>query len=304
MLGEAGLGFDTVSALTTNEEDVDNLIDIAGSAARVELFAAEAVQRADLVVCASHSFAETATVLRAINDSEKAPVVVIMASDAPSDAGHAVVEGINLESIPAPIMLCPAASVVLVSQLVHGLAELPLTALTATTLQPASTFGQEAMNEVFAQARSLLTFDGKTPTEVLGRQIAFSTALAPPNGDHERQKQLSALLGGSSRTSLQTLRAGSFHGVGISAALQFADPIASDKLRAALVALGPQWNLEPDGNCESTVDRADTAIASIELRHTDQTDHAFVWIAADNLIRGSARNAVSIVEGWLVSQRT
>ena len=305
MLDQTELEFDTVTALATDEDDVDNLIDIAGSPVRVELFDPEALGRVDILISASHSFAQTATVLRTdavLREGENATTVIVMAPDAPADAGKTMVEGVNLEAAPAPVMLSPAASVVLIAQLARGLSELPLSSVTATALQPASTSGQEAMNEVFAQARSLLTFDGKMPTDVLDRQIAFSTALAPINGDQERQRQLSALLGDSNHISLQTLRASAFHGVGISAALRFDQPFATDRLRSALSGLGPQWTVEDPDNCESTIDRADTEIASIEVRHSDQDDHAWVWIAADNLIRGSARNAVSIVEAWTVAR--
>ena len=307
LFNNSGLDFSRLSAFTSDEDEVGGLIELGGGAVRIELLSKDSLSQVDLVVCASSTFREATQLVAHVHDSESSPTLLMMAPDTPSDTGNTLVEGVNLETTAGPILVSPSASVILTAQVLTHLQPLHLETMDITALQPATTLGEGAMQEVFGQARALLNFDTNLPKKVFGRQVAFSTTVAEVGGrDEDRQSQLSSLLPANSlgepgSLAIQTLQTGSFHGLGMSISVRFEKPPDRRTLEEHLGNLGPAWRLGDSKQSDSTIDRADDPVATIELR-TIQNRQAWLWVAADNLVHGNARNTVAIVEAWSTAQ--
>ncbi len=299
-LDDHPLPISAASALTSDPDRVGDLIDLARTAVRVTEFTPDALSRADIVVCGSTAFREAAPTINALAQLESPPTLLLLAQDAPADAGTTLVDRVNLHEVTSETLLSPHSAVILIAQVMNAVDRLGLETLDATALQAASQLGQEGMNEVFAQARSLLTFDGKVPNDVFEQQIAFSTALAGKGGsDRERLAQLDRVLyGAQSRVCLQTLQTGSFHGFGLSASLRFRKALTTEEFHSALETLGGGWLIHEADDHSSTIDSADDGDARLSYLLDANGRQAWLWIVCDNLVRASAANAVAVIDAW------
>src|SRR5690606_38965767 len=84
---------------------------------------------------------------------------VVLALDATAADAPPLVAGVNLdEGAPPPVALSPHPGAVVLAHLLRPLRELGLRRAEATLLQPVSVFTNAALDQLFEQARSLLTF--------------------------------------------------------------------------------------------------------------------------------------------------
>lgn len=196
----------------------------------------------------------------------------------------------------------------------------------AVVFEPASTIGREAMDELYQQTVGILNF-GSRPQEVFGRQMAFNLlplSLAPGQGGEARERavagQIGRILGWeASRLSLRMLLAPVFHCHAALVRLTPGREITADGLREALAAAGT-FETEPAGASARDSGRglsgdeagggeaegSDDARTPVEWAGNSGTRIAeivpdgrgafWVWMLFDDLVRGSATNAVEIAE--------
>jgi len=198
-----------------------------------------------------------------------------------------------------------AALLALVSERVQGLA--PIREIWATLLQPASEYGQAALEELHQQTANLLSFQ-PLPTQIFGSQTAFNLAVSFPAegrinlavaGDLIRQHYQKISGSRAVPLALQLVQVPVFHGYGVSVAIGLVSSVFSNSLQESLA--GPHLHVvshasEFPGNVQAVEeDKAQVLVQPI-LRNPQtedgRTDRFWLWIVADNL-KLAAKNAVA-----------
>lgn len=201
----------------------------------------------------------------------------------------------TLDELGAGVHALPAASAVLTTCLLRAARAAGGRApLVVTCFEPASELGRPALDELYAQALSLLTFTSM-PTDVLGKQWAHDV-LTPGKDGEDRERRLRrevAALCGESGTSLLVVRAGLFHGSAVAAR---ADVTAA----AWKQALAAQKRLEipeeedDDVATPATAARAERAVVG---RLTDDgAGGSWAFAAADSLAFGAVGGVITLLE--------
>lgn len=282
--------------LSTREEEIGTVTEIAGRAALVERYDPDDAPELELLVLCDDQD-HSAPVLARL-----APAVtaVIVAREAAPGGGQILVAGVNLEGAePERILVSPHPVVVALCRLLQPLRPLGLESCTATILQPASFHGEEALDEVFSQTRKLLGFHPIGPGGPFGGQIAFNLLPADNAAVPDLCAQLRDLLGGSPRISLQLLQAGVFHGLSISACCRFdADP-GIDALRDAFESAPGVEQVEDPDELGPVVAASRDEVLIGHVRGAGEWPGAYwLWGVTDHLVLEGA-NAVAICAAHL-----
>jgi aspartate-semialdehyde dehydrogenase len=166
----------------------------------------------------------------------------------------------------------------------------------ATLLQPISVFSTEALDQLFEQAKSLLTFQPVADSPYWPRQLAFNV-LATEDTAANIRNEAQAILGDAVQVSAQLLQAGVFHGFAASVHLAFDSDPGAEALRAAYADRpNLRWaNEEPLG----PVDAASTDDVLLGHLRPERPGSYWLWSVMDNLTRGGASNAIAIAEALL-----
>ena len=175
----------------------------------------------------------------------------------------------------------------------------------ATVLEPASEYGNAALDELHQQTVGLLSFQN-APKVIYDTQVAFNIApvlgleaKADLLGSEARIRRHYALLAGDrlSGVSVQLLHAPVFHSHGISLAVEFARPLRLEHMEAALggehvdVVMGDADTDVP--NNLNTVGQSDVMVRVRTGDGTErETSRFWIWASIDNLKFG-ALNAVA-----------
>jgi len=207
-------------------------------------------------------------------------------------------------STPALIPAHPAA--VALGLMLARLQELgPLNCASATVLEPASEYGNAALDELHQQTVGLLNFQN-TPKAVYDTQVAFNItpvlgaeAKADLRGSEARIRRHYELLAGNvlPAATLQLLHAPVFHGLGISLAVQFDRLLQLEHVEAALggehvdVVMG-----DADADAPNNLNSVGQSDVMVRVRTGDGAEHKtkrfWIWASVDNL-KLSALNAVA-----------
>jgi aspartate-semialdehyde dehydrogenase len=280
---------------TTVEEEVGTLTEAGGAAAMVQRFSAEALEGVDLVFFCG-PVAANRPLLAAIPASAR---TILMSPDAAVADAPPLVAGVNLSAGPLPALAAsPHAGTILLAHLLHPLLPLGLRRAEATLLQPASIFPAVALDQLFEQARSLLTFQPLAETTYWQRQLAFNL-LATDGPADELLAQLETVLGGAREVTAQVVQAGVFHGFAASLHLALEPDPGVEAVREAYAhrpAL--RWaDEEPLGPTDAA------AAPEVLLGHVradcGRPGSYWLWSVMDNLTRGGALNAVAIAEAMV-----
>ena len=176
-----------------------------------------------------------------------------------------------------------------------------LRSASATVLEPASEYGRAAIDELHQQTVSLLNFQS-LPKEVYDEQVAFnvvpSFGESKTVGQSERRiRQHYALIRstGMADLAIQVVHVPVFHGVGLSIALEFDDPITRDRVESVLACEHIELvgeDFDPPNNLSSA--GQNNVLARVRPEGaTDQPANRFwIWASFDNL-RLSSLNAVA-----------
>jgi aspartate-semialdehyde dehydrogenase len=283
--------------LTTVDEEVGTLTESGGGAAMVQKLTPESLAGVDLVflcgpaVESRKALAEASTAMRA----------VILSLDATNADGPPLVAGVNLAGAVAErVVVSPHPGAVLLAHLLHPLRALGLRRAEATLLQPVSVFTAEALDQLFEQARALLTFQKPIDSPYWQRQLVFN-ALATEATASGLRDQVEAVLGSGVAVSAQVLQAGIFHGFAASVHVAFdADPGASAVRDAYADSKALRWaDEEPLGPADAAA--ADEVLLGHVRSDEGRPGEYWLWAVMDNLTRGGATNAIAVAEAQLAS---
>jgi aspartate-semialdehyde dehydrogenase len=190
----------------------------------------------------------------------------------------------------------PAHPVVVMLGLVAARVQrkLPLHAIAATVMEPASEHGSAAMDELHQQTVSLLSFQD-LPRDQYDAQVSFN--LLASLGDDARvklsateeriQRQYRGLLNGAlPQLSLQMVQAPVFHGYVASVYLETVEPVTISQLEDALA--GEHLDLMAEGSeSPSNLSAAGQEEIMLRVRKGFEGEEAgtrfWLWMAADNL---------------------
>ena len=166
----------------------------------------------------------------------------------------------------------------------------------ATVLEPASEYGNAALDELHQQTVGLLNFQGP-PKAIYDTQVAFNVApvlgaesKADLRGSEARIRRHYDLLAGNAlpKVAVQLLHAPVFHGHGISLAVEFNQPLPLEHVEAALggehldVIMG-----DADADAPNNLNSVGQSDVMVRVRtsngSTTKTNRFWIWASLDNL---------------------
>lgn len=283
-----------LALLTRDETEVGTLTEIMGAAAMVQR-----LEEGDLDQVEVAFFCGAAALNRPLlTDLPAGTTGILLSPDAGAGDGRPVVAGVNDGDAEAgTVLLSPHPGAVLLAHLLAPLSPLVPERAAATLLHPASLHGQEGLDELFEQTRSILAFRPERPQTVFGRQLAFSHyPLSPARSDlGELVRQC---LGRELPVTAHPLQGGSFHGLSASVFVRFADDPGIAALREALSRHPPLELVDADAEQPAPIDvatRREILVGTVEPDPHDPGSY-WLWAVMDNLTVGGALNALGIAE--------
>jgi aspartate-semialdehyde dehydrogenase len=281
--------------LTTIDEEVGTLTESGGTAAVVQRFSEESLEGVDLLFLCGPAVESR----KALAAAPGVPAV-ILSPDATADDGPPMVAGVNLVpgELPGAVLLSPHPGAVLLSHLLAPLRSLGLRRATATLLQPISVFPAEALDQLFEQARSLLTFQPVVESPYWQRQLAFNVVAMETTAD-TILAEVEAVLGPAPAVSAQVLQAGIFHGFAASVHLDCDPDPGAAALRDAYAGRpSVRWADEEPLGPVDTAASPDVLLGHLRPE-TGRAGSYWLWAVMDNLTTGGAANAIALAEALL-----
>ncbi|HYU31017.1 MAG TPA: Asd/ArgC dimerization domain-containing protein [Thermoanaerobaculia bacterium] len=281
-----------IRLLSTSEEEVGSLTDLAGAAALVARYEPESLQGISTVYFCGPIKANRPL----FADLPPGATGVVLSPDATPEDGVPVVAGVNTEAAhPGTVLVSPHPAVVLLAHLLQPLRDLSPESVVATVIQPASMHDNPGLEELFEQTRSILSMSGQRPSSIFGTQLAFNliptTADALPLG-----QTLQRVIGGEDLpVSLQVVQGGVFHSLTVSLYLRLRGNASAQALRKAFNG-HPYLELVEHPKRLGPIDAAASEKVLFGTIRKDDLGGFWIWAVMDNLTRGGALNAVEIVE--------
>lgn len=283
--------WDELLLFTRRPERIGALTEVAGAAAMVQELHEDELEQLDLLlVCAP-----TAGEMDFLQRAPEGLVRLVVAPLAPVPGGQLLLADWNLDETDRDqILVSPHPAVVGLAYLLLPLEELQLEEAVATLLRPASMYEESALDEVFEQTRTLLSFQKPTPGEHYSHQIAFNL-LRGPADEEVVLDQLGALLHPGPRLAVHTLQASVFHGFSVSLFCRLGAKATPEDVA---LHLSPQPHVElsetPEGMGPIDAVSRETVLLG-EVRAAAGVPGGFwLWAVLDNLTRGGAANALAI----------
>lgn len=280
-----------IRLLSTREDEIGTLTEVAGAAAMVQRYEPESLRGVTTVFFCG-PIARNRPLLQ---DLPPDALAVILSFDATAEDGVPAVSGINSGPGSADHgrpLLSPHPAVVLLAHLLHPLAALGLESAVATVVQPASMRDDAGIEELFEQTRQIVAMVSRRPTPVFGAQLSFNllpTLLpAEPLAD-----QLAAVLAGAPQVPLQIVQGGVFHGLSASLYFRLNGDRSVQAIRKAMAGNPHIENAEDPKHLGPIDSAASDKVLVGAIRKTP--DGGFwLWAVMDNLTRGGALNALEI----------
>ncbi|MFQ5526318.1 MAG: hypothetical protein ACE5GX_08650 [Thermoanaerobaculia bacterium] len=229
---------------------------------------------------------------------------VLVASEPRSFSAPPIVAGVN--SHPKAIQEAGGVvasahpAIVGLAHLLHPLLGLGLEACTATVVLPSSSRGQEGIDALLDQTRSILAFQPQEENEIFHFQLAFNLVPDALAGDL-LARQLGEVLEADLELAVQSSLGGIFHGVTLSAHVRLGEGTTASTLQSVLEATPL---LEPATRPESLGPISAAGSSSIRLAPVAVSTAAdSFWLRAvmDNLTVGGALNAIGVAEAVLAA---
>jgi len=277
--------------LTSDEEDFGTLTEVAGAAALVARADAEALADLDLIfVCG-----DLAPSRRVLERLPEGATAILLSPDATLAEGRPAVTGINPEVLErGATLLSPQPAAVLLSHLLHALADLVPLQAAATVIQPVSVYGDPGVDELLEQSRQILAMAGPPSGGLFGGQLAFN--VLPGAVDSQGVAgQVRQVLDASWPLAVEVLQGAVFHGMTASLWIELGgstDPrVVEDAL---LISPWVERAEEPD-SLGPVVSATESRILLGGVRADGGRPGGF-WIRTvmDNLTRGGALNALEL----------
>jgi aspartate-semialdehyde dehydrogenase len=281
-----------IRLLSTRENEIGNLTEVAGAAALVSRYEPESLHGASTIYFCGPIEANRPL----FADVPAGAIAVVLSPDATAEDGEPVVAGVNTEATrPGRILVSPHPAVVVLAHLLRPLGDLEPTAAVATVIQPASMCNNPGIEELFEDTRHIVAMSQRRPTPVFGAQLAFN--VLPTTADSlPLPATLRRVLDGGPQVALQILQGSVFHGLALSLHLRFAGAPGAPALRKAL-ADNPCLEVVARPRHLGPIDAAAHDKVLVGALRKDDDGGFWLWAVMDNLTRGGALNAVEIVEG-------
>ena len=283
-----------VRLLSTREDEIGTLTEVAGAATLVGRYEPEALKGVDVAFFCG-DVDDTRPILAELPAEATG---ILLSPDALPEDGQPVVAGVNAGAAQGQrTLVSPHPAAVLLAHLLHPLRVFSPEEAVATVIQPASMRDQAGLEELFEQTRQIVAMTKRTATPVFGTQLAFNLLPAVVPAE-EVTVQLAAVLAGSTPVALQILQGSVFHAV---AASLFVRCASSPTVQALRKALGENPVLEAAGRPRLLGPIAAAASDKVIFGSIRKDDSGgfWLWAVMDNLTRGGALNAVEIAEAVL-----
>ena len=220
---------------------------------------------------------------------------------------------VNSATIPNPvknIIACPGPLATMLAVVLKPLHDAALVSrVVVSTYQSVSGAGRLAMDELFSQTRAVYVND-PMQKEQFSKQIAFNVIpqTSPfrddgmANDEFNLAVELKQLIDPKIKVAASCAYIPAFLGIGIAAAVEFKNEL--DAEAAQRVLRGAQGVVMVDQRAEEGYVTpveivGEDKIYVSRLRDDSSVDNGLqLWIAGDNMRKGSALNAVQIAESW------
>ncbi|MFC0389554.1 aspartate-semialdehyde dehydrogenase [Muricoccus vinaceus] len=202
----------------------------------------------------------------------------------------------------------PVAGAILLALALHPLQAIGgLVRVVATSLQPVSGAGRDAMDELFSQTRGVFVNDQANP-EQFTKPIAFNLiphvgAFGEDGRTEEEEaiaEELPRLLGGQIAVTATCVRVPVFIGQSVAVHASFDRPVSEAEAREAIRGAQGLTLLDrrDDGGYITPLETVgEDPVFISRLRADPALPHGLaLWCAGDNLRKGGALNAVQIAE--------
>lgn len=281
-----------IRLLSTLEDEVGGLTDLAGAAALVSRYEPESLHGISTVYFCGPIAANRPL----FQDIPSGATGVVLSPDATPEDGVPVVAGVNAEAArPGQIVVSPHPAVVLLAHLLHPLRDVRPESVVATVIQPASVHDKEGLDELFEQTRSIVAMTSPRPSPIFGTQLSFNV-IPTTTESGSLSETLQAVLGGESLpVSLQVVQGGIFHSVTASLYVRFGKNTSAQALRKALGS-SPYLELADRPKHLGPIEAAASEKVIFGTIRKDHLGGYWLWAVMDNLTRGGALNAIEIVE--------
>jgi aspartate-semialdehyde dehydrogenase len=280
-----------IRLLTTREDEVGSLTEVAGAAALVQRWEPDSLEGVRVAFFCG-PIEHNRPVLETLPPETAG---VILSPDAAASDGVPVVAGVNTEAADSgPILLSPHPAAVLLAHLLHPLRDLAPESAVATVIQPASMRDDPGIEELFEQTRQIVAMIQRRPSPVFGAQLSFNLLPVPLPADPVAD-QLQAVLGGNPPVGLQILQGGVFHSLSASLYVRLGGNPSLQAVRKAL-SEHPYLEVAAKPKHLGPIDAAASDKVIFGTVRRDETGGFWLWAVMDNLTRGGALNAVEIAE--------
>jgi len=279
--------WDEIELFTTDPEEVGAVTQVAGRAAIVQSLEGDALESFGTVLFC-HRDVDPVLLESVPGDCTS----IVIDPDTPVDDAIPVVAGINSESLAgASRIVSPAPGVLLLAHLLAPLRDLEGLEVVAHVLQPASALAKASLDELFAQARAILTMSDAPPNEIFGTQLAFNllpwAGTSAPLSTH-----LEAILGDTLEAHIHLSQAGVFHCCSAAIYLSVGEDPGAAKLQD-LILENPLVERSESPELLGPVAAAVSDKILIGEITPSPVKGYWLWSCMDNLTF-SARNALSL----------
>jgi aspartate-semialdehyde dehydrogenase len=279
--------------LGTSEEEVGTLTEIRGAAAMVQPLEPASLEGVDVVFLCGPRAGDRIL----LEGLPAAATTVVLAPDAGPEVGPPVVAGVNEESaIRGGTVVSPHPGTVALAHLLHPLLPFRPRRADVTLVEPVSIHGKAGLDEMFEQTRRILAFQSPEEPRVLPTQLAFNLLPAPGAPRAAIEAHLRTVLGDTELTlTLRLLRAGVFHGYGVSVYLELAEDPGTGAVVEALAG-HPYVEMAEEPELLGPIVSAGHERVVVGTLEPAGPGGFHLWAVMDNLTCGGAGNALRILE--------
>lgn len=282
-----------IELAAVSEEGVSTLTRLDDEAALVTEITPESLRDADVAVLCGRAARQRRAVEMARREATQ---LVVAATELDHPEGTPVVAGLgDRELVTDEVLVSPYPATIALGHLLAPLVERGLARASATVLLPASSQDNAGLDELFEQARSLLTFAADKPVAVYGHQLAFN--LLPGPSAEAMRRHVARILDREIDLSVQLLQSPVFHGVAVSLLVEVDPGRDEADIRAAIDASPYCEAVEADeglGPIDST--RREEILVGRIAADADRPGAFWIWAVMDNLRRGGASNVLAILQ--------
>ncbi len=278
--------------LAVDETEIGTLTESSGGATFVGRAEAESFRGVDLAILCGHIAADRPAL-------EMLPAgcpAIVASADATAADGTLAVAGFEGDPwLGLERLVAPSATALAVARLLSAPRERGLVEATVTVLLPVADRSQEAIDALFEETRSVLTFSGPGKSGIFPAQIAFNLLPESATATHA-EELVAALFAGRPSVAIQAVRCGVFHSLALAAHLVFDREVAPAEAARWLGRTAGLRSARQPGKLGPVAAAGDPALLVGEVRATGRG--LAVWAVMDQLAAG-ADNVLRLAEGML-----